>query len=364
MFLALCAALLFANNTSVYNQIVHQPVHFQIMNATFDSSLKEFVTETLMVAFFAYIGMELKIEFHSGVFANKRQALLPFLAAFGGVITPAIIYLCVNKDSLYQKGFAIPCATDIAFAVCLFNVVAKSLPHSTRSFLLAIAVFDDLIAMLIIGVFYMQSFDFGGILMSLLVLGMLVSLYISKTTRVSLYVLCLVLLYIAFTKSHINTTLSGFIVGFALPISSRNNKAFLKPIMNRLQPFVQLIVLPLFAFVAGGVIFGDFKFGDFSHPIVLGIVAGLVLGKQFGITLFSYIAIKLGMGRYPANSTLKDIFVISTLAGVGFTMSLFIATLAFTDQSLLNLSVIGILTASILSAILSFILVRVFKHDA
>ena len=365
-FLLLCSlivAMILANYTQWYFKLIDNaffPFPFE------DKSLKEMVKNILMIVFFLYVGIELKIEFSSGSLSKTKQALLPCIAAVGGVVTPALIYYLINLNYPENfKGFGIPCATDIAFAICLFNLVKKFLPDSARALLLAIAIFDDLIAILIIALFYNNNLEPIWILFSLLPLCLMIIFGIKRITNLLLYISLLIILFVCFFKAGITTTLSGLLLGLLMPLNSKNHTPFLKPLFIRLEPIVQFLILPIFVFTASGVSFHKFTFDIFRDPIVLGIIWGLFLGKQLGIVLFTYIASKLRLANLPLNCSMKDVYTISCIAGIGFTMSLFVGMLAFIDSEKQNLVKIGVIFGSLISALYSIILVRCFyKKDS
>jgi NhaA family Na+:H+ antiporter len=311
----------------------------------------------LMIPFFAYVGMELRSEFHDGALSDKRVILLPLNAAIGGMIIPALIYLLINLGNSYNyPGFAIPSATDIAFAICLFNMIYSHFPSSIRVFLLSVAVFDDLGAIIIIATCYLS--DFKGLWLCLALPIGCVMFWMSrvKFCSIYLYLFCGILLCFCLEEAGIHSTLAGFITGFALPVKSRSDAPYIKPISENLHPYIYLFILPAFAFSTTGISLQGIKFEDLLNPLFLGIVLGLFIGKQVGISLFAYLTIKFGLAPLPDKSNFKHIYLVSILGGIGFTMSLFIGLSAFDQEQTRNLLKLAVLTGSLCSALFPFLL--------
>lgn len=339
MVSSMLIALILSNSTNWYCGLVDSPIYAGV-------SLKYFVKEFLMVIFFVTVGMELKREFEEGLLANHKQIILPGIATIGGILVPSLIYLAVNIS--YPEnyvGFAIPCATDIAFAICLFNLLGKNLPPSIRIFLLSIAIFDDLGSILIVALFYSNNFDLLWLIISLVGL---VSFWLAVKYNIGttyLYVVLGVALSLFFHKAGISTSVAGFLIGFLWPLYKKSGKGFSKIIATKLQPFVQFFILPIFAFTSSGMSFGIEHLNSFSDPIVLGITLGLFFGKQIGITLFSYITLRLKLAELPEASKFFDIYIVSIFAGIGFTMSLYVGMIAFHTLHTQNLVKIGVMLA-------------------
>lgn len=296
MISSMAFALFAANTTAWYSLCITH-------------SVQSFVKDFLMIIFFLDIGLELKAAQEQGLLKDKRQWVLPAIAALGGMLIPALIYLGINfQHPENYSGFAIPCATDIAFAVCLFNLLGARLPSSIRIFLLSIAIFDDLGAMAFIALFHKNG--------------------------------------------SIHPTLWGFIIGFNLPLIKKLAKPsfqsalcfYLEKFQSIIHSVVQWIILPLFAFVSSGIVFDQISGNNYLHPIVMGIGLGLLLGKPLGITGFSYLCIRLKWASLPAGSHIKHLAICSMFAGIGFTMSLFMGLLAFDNvyqQSLVKIGILG-----------------------
>ncbi len=362
MIVTMWGALILSNTTNWYYQLITSPIELSSAFFHFEQSLESIVKDILMIIFFGYIGMELRHEFHEGSLSDKRQILLPLMAALGGMIVPAVIYIIIN---IYHPenyaGFAIPCATDIAFAICLFNLIGGNLPTSIKVFLLSIAIFDDLGAIIIIAIFYSSDFNLLWIWITLPLLACFWLLNKKKVTTTYLYIMLGTLLCIGLHNAGLHTTLAGFLTGFFIPLTKRNSTPYLKDLMYKLHPWVQFVILPLFAFTSSGVNFSNDRDIDFFNPIFLGVACGLFLGKQLGVTLFSYITIKLRWSSLPSNSKFTHIYIISVFCGIGFTMSLFVGLLAFPDSITQSLAKIGVIVGSLSSVVLAILLNTIRK---
>jgi Na+:H+ antiporter, NhaA family len=353
MLFALLMALIFSNTTQWYADWLHAPFVWHTAFFNLKISLASFVKDCLMVFFFAQIGMELRLQYEEGFLADRRQILLPLMAALGGMVVPAIIYGLINlhhPDNMI--GFAIPCATDIAFALCVWNIIRHSLPPSLRVFLLSIAIFDDLGAMLMIAIFYNSHFNGLWLLLGLLIVGMIAFLSARKITHTWIYGLIGACLCFCFHKAGLHTTLAGFMVGVLLPLRGSFRESYLKTLMHQLEPWVQWLVLPLFAFVSSGVSLGALQLSDWHHPIFLGVFLGLFLGKQLGITGVSYAMLHLKWAVLPPKSSIAQVYTVSIFAGIGFTMSLFIGLLAFENHYQQNLVKMGVIAGSLACVLL------------
>ena len=353
MLFALCMALLLSNTTQWYADWLHPPLVWHTPFFTLNISLTAFVKDCLMVFFFAQIGMELRLQYEEGFLADRRQILLPLMAALGGMVVPAIIYGLINLHHPENMiGFAIPCATDIAFALCLWNIIRHSLPPSLRVFLLSIAIFDDLGAMLIIAIFYNSHFNGLWLLIGSTIVGLIAFLSRRKISNTWLYVLLGASLCFCFHKAGLHTTLAGFMVGALLPLRGSFGEPYLKTLMHKLEPWVQWLVLPLFAFMSSGISLCALQLSDWHHPIFLGVFLGLFLGKQLGITGVSYAMLRLKWAALPPQSSIAQVYAVSIFAGIGFTMSLFIGLLAFEQDQQQNLVKMGVIAGSLACVLL------------
>lgn len=312
--------------------------------------LSHWINDVLMVFFFLHVGMELKSEMTGGALADKKNILLPLIAAIGGMAAPAAVYLFINRDiAAHWNGWAIASATDIAFAICVLQLVGKSVPNALKIFLLAIAIFDDLGAILIIAFFYSHGVALLPLLASIGITGALYAFNRLRILRLWPYMLAGIALWFTLHASGIHTTLAGVIVGLFIP------RERLKGLMHTLHPWVAFLVLPIFAFASAGVPLGS---AHLLAPLPLSIALGLFIGKQLGIFGASYALIRLGFAKLPAAASWRQVYGAATVAGIGFTMSLFIGMLAFKDPALQEQVKIGVIAGSLLSALLGAILLR------
>ena len=354
MILAMIASIICANSD------VREPVeHFWntrlfvgLGNLSFSRSLEWWVNDVLMVFFFLQVGLELKREMKEGFLSDPKQILVPALAAIGGILCPAIIYAILNNgNSQYMNGWAIPTATDIAFAICILMLVGKAVPQAAKIFLLAIAIFDDLGAILIIAIFYNQ-----GVSLDLLGYAGLAcfALYMVNKMQITSFVPYLLLgmvLWYCFLNGGIHTTIAGVVVAMAYPMRVTIKKySPLERLMLTIKPWVDLLILPVFAFASAGLYLGDVTWGTFTHTLTLGIIFGLFLGKQIGIFGTTWLMIKSKIAVFPREVKMLDLYGVASVAGIGFTMALFVGKLSLPSdmQSEIRL---GILCGSVLSAI-------------
>ena len=357
-------ALIWSNSpfSNSYYELINLPLEIGYKDHFIGYSIEYWVKELLMVMFFLNITLELKKEFYEGFLTDKKQFVLPLFAAFGGMIVPALFYVLLNYN--YPEnivGFAIPCATDIAFAICVFNLLAKRLSGSIKIFLLSIAIFDDLGSMIIIALFYNQKLNIAPLLVSFIIMGLMSILHAKKVTRYTPYVILTALLWIAFHNSGIHTTMAGVVLGSFIPMyNSSETISPLKNLNKTIHPWVQFLVLPIFSFVASGVTFSHIKLTDLLNPIPLGIITGLFLGKQVGVMFSTWIAVKLKFSPLPAKSNWFEVYFAACLSGIGFTMSLFIGSLAFEDEVRRDLVKIGVLFISVFTVIYSFLIIKYF----
>lgn len=313
------------------------------------------VNDWLMIIFFLVIALELKREMNGGMLSNVRQVLLPLVAAIGGMIVPAIIYMYFNTNSGALHGWAIPTATDIAFALSVLLIAGKYAPPSLKIFLLAIAIFDDLGAILIIAIFYSDSLEVLPLGFSILTIA---GMYLMNRTRVmniKFYLIMGLILAALLHWTGIHTTIAGVITGLMIP-QERNQKLF-----DSLHYYSAFIIVPIFAFVNAGVSLEGLSLTQLTRPVTIGVLLGLFVGKQLGVFGFTYIAVKTKLAKLPQGANWRDIYAISVIAGIGFTMSLFISALAFTSVFTQEKAKIGILIGSLLSAVLGAVLLRFRK---
>lgn len=326
-----------------------------------DYSVLYWVNDGLMAIFFFLIGLEIKREFVEGELSSKERALLPALAAIGGMVVPAGIYYMLNADvEEYLRGWAVPAATDIAFALGVISLLGKRAPMSLKILLTAIAVIDDLLAILIIAIFYSKGINpeplyfAGAALLVLLVLNRM-----GVTIKIAYLVVGLVL-WAAVLKSGIHATLAGVTAALFIPLAGKKDpsKRPAEEIEHALHPWVAFAVLPIFGFANAGVPFKGMGIEALYHPVTLGIALGLFVGKQLGIFSIIWVVIKTGLAPKPSGADWIQLYAVSALCGIGFTMSLFIGGLAFDDLTLQADVRLGVIMGSVCSAVLGYSLLR------
>jgi NhaA family Na+:H+ antiporter len=364
MFVALLA--LIANNSPLsgfYSSFLSTPVEIQFGSFEIAKPLLLWINDGLMAIFFFLVGLEIKSEVLDGELSTFDKASLPIFAAIGGVVVPALVYVYFNyTDPVLIQGWAIPAATDIAFALGILALVGSRVPVSLKILLLAVAIIDDLVAIIIIALFYTQD-------LSLVALGWggvgvagLIALNRMGVMRITPYALIGVFVWACVLKSGVHATLAGVITALAIPLHAKDPNASspLHRAEHGLHIWVAFLILPLFAFANAGVSLAGITFSDVLAPLPLGIALGLFVGKQVGVFSFSWLAVKLGLAKLPTGANWCQLYGIACLTGVGFTMSLFIGTLAFEGDETLNAVRLGVLMGSIASGVLGFVLLRFF----
>lgn len=369
IFITLLALIL--SNTflsDIYETFLHLPVEIRIGLLHIDKSLYHWVNDGLMAIFFLLIGLEVKRELLEGHLSSLNQITLPGIAAVGGMVVPAGIYFLLNQDNqIALNGWAIPTATDIAFALGILSLLGRSVPVSLKIFLMALAIIDDLGAIIIIAIFYTTNLSIVSISIALLSLIALIVLNMFGVTKKGAYFIIGTILWISVLKSGVHATLAGVALAFTIPLRAKNENGEpispLKEIEHSLHFWVAFFILPLFAFVNAGVNFTDISLEQMGGSVPLGIMLGLFVGKQFGVFGFSWLAIKLKLTALPENSNMSQLYGVSVLTGIGFTMSLFITSLAFEDSSIFQYTdKLAILLASFMSGIVGYLVLKLNKR--
>ena len=346
---------------SLYYDVKYTDIPINLGDFNFTKTVSHWVNDGLMAIFFFVIGLELKREIIEGELSSYDRMVLPALAAVGGMAAPAIIYVLINiNNPENMSGWAIPTATDIAFSLAVLLIIGKSVPLSLKVFLLSLAIIDDLGAVLIIAFFYTAEISSTYLLYSLIVFALLVAVNLSGIQKMYIYMLLGVFLWYFVLKSGVHATIAGVLLATTIPNSTPNDydQSMLKQLEHKLHNFVGILVLPVFAFFNSDINFGDVTLSSVYSPLSLGVILGLLLGKPIGITLFTYIGMKTNLFKLPDNVTLKDVFGLSLLCGIGFTMSLFINGLAFSNASLIDSSKLGIFIGSIVSAVAGYLILK------
>lgn len=355
-------ALIIANTTlyEQYSRFISSSVSLGFGHLSYMVTFNDFVKEVLMVFFFFNIGMELKKEMVAGFLTKVSQVISPLIAAFCGMLFPALIYVALNHGNpVALHGWAIPCATDIAFALCVLILAGRNVNPTIKIFLLAIAVFDDIGSILIIAFFYGSGISATPLGLGLIIISFMFILNRLQVSSFVFYGILGALLWLAFHKAGISTSIAGVITGMLIPyhcVISDKQEVF--PINDNLRlftPWVNFFILPIFAFVESGVNLTGLTASDFTSPIALGVATGLFFGKQIGIFGSTLIMIKLKLCQFPKDVRLHHIYAISLFSGIGFTMSLFVSKLSFTDPAMLDMSKIGIIASALLSSLFGII---------
>jgi NhaA family Na+:H+ antiporter len=349
-----------------YDAWLSTPVGIQFGNFQLNKPLLLWINDGLMAVFFFLIGLEIKREFLQGELSDPARVILPAIAAAGGMAVPALVYVAFNHDDpAALSGWAIPTATDIAFALGVLSLLGRRVPNSLKLFLLTLAVIDDLGAIVIIALFYSGELSLSSMLVAA---GSLVALLLVNrrgVTRIAPYILIGLVLWVAVLKSGVHATLAGVVLALFIPLQDKKTGGSpLTQLEHMLHPYVAFLILPLFAFANTGISFAGFSPQSLLHPVPLGIAAGLLVGKQVGVFGFTWLAIRLGFGKLPDGAGWLPLYGVAALCGIGFTMSLFISSLA-AEQIGTGMMVdnrLGILGGSVLSAMIGY-LVLAFTLD-
>ena len=326
------------------------------------SSIHYIVNDGLMAIFFFVVGLEVKRELIAGQLANPAARRLPMVAAAAGMAVPAIIFVLVSGGGDYARGWAIPAATDIAFAMGVLGLLGNRVPASLRLFLLTVAIVDDIGAVLVIAFFYTDTIYVEWLFASVVVLGALMALNRAHISTFTPYILLAIVLWYCVLNTGVHATIAGVVAALTIPMRRRDGNSMLENLEHGLAPWSAYLVVPVFGFANAGVSFAGMTLSNLLDPLPIAIACGLVLGKQIGIFSAIVICEKLGFASRPANSNWVEIYGISALCGIGFTMSLFIALLAFDGNTfLIDESKIGILMGSAVSGIIGYMVLRFSK---
>lgn len=403
-------AMILANSPlhDIYHSIIHLELGVKLGAIEISHSLQHWVNDGLMVIFFFVVGLEIKRELVQGELSSPSKAALPMFAALGGMVAPALFYFAFNTSGPASPGWGIPMATDIAFAVGILTLFSKRVPFTLKIFLLALAIVDDLGAILVIAFFYTEQIHQVALGMAAVGIAVITIMKYSGVRQIAMYSVVGFLVWIAILKSGVHATISGVIIGLLTPVAAlfpkkelphkfRNlandiaqsieghkddkelshdtvekindlqmvaveSSSPLDRLIHLLHPFVSFVIMPVFAFVNAGVHIENISLESFlSNNISLGIILGLVLGKPIGVMLFSYIAIKLNLAKLPKGVSWTHMLAVGFLAGIGFTMALFISNLALKGPGMEMFSKLGILTASIIAGLIGSVLLQFSK---
>jgi NhaA family Na+:H+ antiporter len=406
LLLAAVAALVLANSPlrAAYEEVLNTYLDFRIGTFQLHLTVLHWINDGLMAIFFFLVGLEIKREIWAGELSNVRAALLPIVAAIGGAIVPALIYAGVNLGGPGSPGWGIPMATDIAFALGVLALVGSHVPFALKILLTAIAIIDDLIAVLVIAFFYSGSLDFGALGIGFALLGLLLAMNAIGIRTIPLYTLIGLLVWVAFLQSGVHATIAGVLVALMIPVRTRINQATflqraraildnfedsskrepysilqdqeqqsavieleelseavqapLQKMEHNLHNWVAFIIMPLFALANAGVALSTDALRGETLPVALGIIAGLLIGKPLGLFGATWLAVRTGLVTLPHSVTWRHIAGLACLGGIGFTMSLFVATLAFSGDPLLETAKLGILAASLIAGTAGYLLLK------
>ena len=366
--LAAIAAMIIANSplNTWYEGFIHAPVAIQIGEFAIAKDAHHWINDGLMAIFFFLVGLELKREVLIGELSNVKQIILPAGAALGGMIAPAIVYLLFNyNEPEFWKGWAIPAATDIAFALGILSLLGNRVPNSLKVFLVSIAIFDDIGAILIIALFYTSDLSLQSLALAALCLPFLYILNRRNVTSITPYLLIGVIMWVAVLKSGIHATLAGVVLALFIPMFDRTDPEHspLEELEHDLHNTVAFGILPLFAFANSGISLKGAGLAELFHSVPLGIAAGLFIGKQVGVMVMCWLIFKLGISTMPRGMNYKQVYGAALLCGVGFTMSLFIGGLAFAGDTALFDERLGIIMGSIVSGIAGYLMLKVSLKD-
>lgn len=408
LLIATIIALVWANSpwATQYFDLLHAKIGIAVGNDIYTLSVHQVINDGLMALFFLVVGLEIKREVLVGELSSPGKALLPVAAALGGMIFPALIYLAFNANGVGADGWGIPMATDIAFALGILALLGNRVPVGLKIFLTALAIADDLGAVMVIALFYTQDLNFFALVADAALLAVMAFAANARIRRTEIYILLALGVWVFLFISGVHATIAGILVAMIVPVRTRNDPKELiqigKEKINELEqqelapdsmlndraqmetinelyaasramrpvgltleeylhPVLVWFVLPLFALFNAGVHFDEHFFASFTHPISIGIILGLVVGKQIGVTFLTWLAVRSGRAQLPANISWKQIYGVSWLCGMGFTMSLFITELAFTSEELINYAKGGILVASLIAGVVGYILLHMWS---
>ncbi|UDJ86092.1 Na+/H+ antiporter NhaA [Erwinia amylovora] len=364
LIIAAAIAMFLANNDNtrqLYQALLALPVQFRVGALDINKDLLLWINDALMALFFLLIGLEVKRELIMGSLKGRERAIFPLIAALGGMLAPGLIYATFNHhDAQALNGWAIPTATDIAFALGILALLGSRVPAALKMFLMALAVIDDLGAIVIIAFFYTSDLSLLSLAVAAASIAVLAVLNLCGVRKTSVYLAAGMVLWVAVLKSGVHATLAGVIVGLFIPLKKQEGHSPAVELAHGLHPWVSWLILPLFAFANAGVSLSSVSFDGLFSAVPIGIMLGLFIGKPLGVTLSCWLAIKLKVAALPENTRLLDIAAVGVLCGIGFTMSIFIASLAFdgAHEALVTLAKLGILSGSVISALVGYTLLR------
>ncbi len=368
---AAALAVLLANSpfSHYYDLLLETPVEVRVGSLQIAKPLLLWVNDGLMAVFFFIVGLELKREIVEGELSSARAIALPAFGALGGMVVPALIYVLINAhDPVALEGWAIPTATDIAFALAVLTLLGDRVPLALKTFLVSLAIFDDIGAIIIIAIFYTSNISTMSLIIASVCITALALLNRKGVYRLTPYLFFGLVMWVAVLKSGVHATLAGVFLAMFIPLARApgTNRSPLKDLEHDLHGMVAFVILPLFAFANSGLSVADMGVEEMLHPVTIGIALGLFIGKQLGVFTFAWLAVKVGFAKLPGKVNWSHIYGVSLLCGIGFTMSLFIGSLAFesSGDNLFFDERLGIIVASTLSAICGYLwLLKALKRE-
>ncbi|MGR3812964.1 MAG: Na+/H+ antiporter NhaA [Cognatishimia activa] len=355
-------AMIFANTglAGLYTSVLDTNIRVGIGSFEISKPALLWINDGLMAIFFFLIGLEIKREVLLGELSSFDKAILPIFAAIGGMAVPGLVYVAINWGTPENLvGWAIPAATDIAFALGVLALLGTRAPVALKVFLLAVAIIDDLGAIIIIAIFYTSELSTNALTFSMLGFAAAVALNRMGIQRIAPYIIIGVIMWVFVLKSGVHATLAGVLIALTIPLKEKNgDKALLYKVEHALHPWVAYMILPIFAFANAGVSLTGLSVSDLTQPLTFGIAAGLFLGKQIGVVAATWIAVKSGIAKLPEGINWLHLYGVACLTGIGFTMSLFVGSLAFGADDAMNAVRLGVIFGSVLSGILGFVVLR------
>lgn len=363
LLICVIISLIIANSSQKdnFSSFLLQNLGFTIGNFSLSYSLSAWINDGLMAVFFLLVGLEIKRELIEGELSTLKKASLPVLAAIGGMAVPALIYFFFNKGESTASGWGIPMATDIAFALAIIALLGKSVPGSLKIFLAALAIADDLGAILVIAIFYTSQIHWSYLFLAGLVLALLLALNYLKVTSLWFYLIPGVFLWYFVHHSGIHATIAGVLLAFTIPTNDTAIESPLEKLEHFLTVPVNFLIMPIFALANTNITFQKEMVSGLVSPLGFGIILGLFLGKTLGVSLLSWFAVKIKLAKLPSGANWKHIIGVGMLAGIGFTMSIFISLLSFKEVEYIIEAKFAILCASVLSGIIGFVYLKTLR---
>jgi len=364
LLFCVCFSLFIANSGAqqAFQQLLDSSLGFGIGEMQISYSVSAWINDGLMAIFFLLVGLEIKRELVAGELSNIRKASLPVLAAIGGMLVPAGIYWAINQNNATANGWGIPMATDIAFALAIIAMLGKNVPPSLKIFLAALAIVDDLGAILVIAIFYTEQIHWQELYIAGAIVVALATLNYFKIKSLWFYLIPGIFLWYFMHHSGVHATIAGVLLAFTIPTGTSSSSP-LENLEHALAKPVNFLIMPIFALANTNITFESGMVKGLASPLGFGIILGLFVGKTLGVSLFSYLAVKLKLAKLPSAANWKHLIGVGMLAGIGFTMSIFIAMLSFSDYLHVVEAKFAILCASVLSGVAGFLFLKSLKHS-